>query len=1003
MALFKTTTVKENKREKGIALIFTLIMLSLLLILALSFALDSMFEQKAAYNSANASSAELMNQSQLQEVLSLVSNEATNLSKATWSCDLDYGYNTSPDPMYTDSLKERIEVAGLLDANNNKTAWDSVNWNYIKNPADNNRIIGRTAFVIIPDEKIPLPSLVDARPDAPTDPYPKHDEQLDTETRIGKYVSEINIRNAVPKAVAAHSSSEIDDLAFYSNWTQSGSIGFSNARYDGAWESFDNLYTTIEKSPSSFTFSSNDKDEFQTNLTITRTEEAEAFWSDTNADEKIDNGELYRRFDLTRSDWDKKTWDEDLVFLRKEILMLNTDSGDRTSQTIYHEMQQWQDTDTDATATSGFPWFAAWGYNKSGVLIDKTALGRFDSVYDQRCQIAANLKDYCDDDMNAAGNRVDSDGDDIIRPTSDVDPATWASGSSIPKFTGNEKTPYINKIAIQIEASAKKDTTGSPTNFWAQIKITPHVELINIFKQEFTETFRKKLKVRIIGKIKVKVDDLQSMRMVDNKYIDFDQTGDIANSWDFSGGKGYNFLTIPAKTENVPNGTDDSFFECTAPPADPSIEIEIKEVIVTKVVLYNGNDNIGYDYVKEMEPGGSLSTTFFTGNTSSSSSYCWYGWAVHDPRQNLNSGDWLKLGYTQTNDPTQILSLELNTSTTPNFYEGKPNSENSTYGNGDNTTSPQNSISYLDKELGNDPADGKLSTAFIRNAPIQSPWELGFIQRGYMWQTINLKKYDYNKGYKPATIAGKYYIPGGGEYTSGDANILDQIKMTHGATSPQKINLNSTASAGFHALLSKIRYGCDSYIDNNMSVKSLAGIDPATGVTVSGTSELAPPSYPLSGTSNVEIITKSIIAKYKDTVNPERRKTRASVVDELLLPRADLTTAPITADTDAKQEELIGKVVNLTKMGNQSGHFTIIAISQTIKDVGGVSPNVIKLTKYPADGTAAVTRDCTIGTFDFDQSKNIYFDEITATKKIIFKGRVSGANKIKVIGIQYAD
>jgi Tfp pilus assembly protein PilX len=63
-----------NRNEKGIALLFTLIMLSLLLILALSFALDSMFVHKAAYNSANSSFSETMGQVQLQEVLSLVRN-----------------------------------------------------------------------------------------------------------------------------------------------------------------------------------------------------------------------------------------------------------------------------------------------------------------------------------------------------------------------------------------------------------------------------------------------------------------------------------------------------------------------------------------------------------------------------------------------------------------------------------------------------------------------------------------------------------------------------------------------------------------------------------------------------------------------------------------------------------------------------------------------------------------------------------------------------------------
>ena len=38
--------------------------------------------------------------------------------------------------------------------------------------------------------------------------------------------------------------------------------------------------------------------------------------------------------------------------------------------------------------------------------------------------------------------------------------------------------------------------------------------------------------------------------------------------------------------------------------------------------------------------------------------------------------------------------------------------------------------------------------------------------------------------------------------------------------------------------------------------------------------------------------------------------------------------------TDAEQEELIGKFINLTTAGT-SNNLTLIAVAQTIKDVGG--------------------------------------------------------------------
>ena len=66
---------------------------------------------------------------------------------------------------------------------------------------------------------------------------------------------------------------------------------------------------------------------------------------------------------------------------------------------------------------------------------------------------------------------------------------------------------------------------------------------------------------------------------------------------------------------------------------------------------------------------------------------------------------------------------------------------------------------------------------------MQSPWELGFIHRGAAWQTINLKAYNSDEGV--ATDAG------GNAYSDGDANILDQIKMSSQTETYGKVNINT--------------------------------------------------------------------------------------------------------------------------------------------------------------------------------------------------------------------
>jgi hypothetical protein len=971
MTMLHTKSAKKN--EKGVALIFTLIMLSLLLILALSFTMDSMFEQKAAYNSANASSASSLAQVQLKQILTLVENDnATNFTTGnvysipyTGWVDPSTISNTNK-PELIDMLKDRFPVYGILDENNDNSCLEpvvKVNWNYIKNDDLDGRIIGRAAYIIIPDEKIPLPSLVDGR-DVVGGVYPKHNDELDTETRIGKYVSEINVRYAIP--AVTNPPTDIDTIAKVLSWKQSGNVGFPNGEYEGNWVSFADLFTAITDSPNAVALSDSDKTEFQKNLNIRASDDEEAFWADANNNSKLDAGELYRRFNLARTDWDKTTWADDLEFMREQILMLTKDD---TSTVPVHSMQSWDKTDGTAS-TSGLPWLALFGYDKDGASNASMKM-TFASVYDRRCQIAANLKDYCDKDKNSSGNYVDIDGDPIVRPTSDVDPANWKTTE--PNFTGNEQTPYINKVGVQVEIT-RKDLTGQSK---ALLEITPWVGLVNIYQVAFPTT---SLEVEISGKVYFKATGYFGSSP--EVSVSFTKTITYGG---WSSGLGYSNF---GKGSSEPGETD--YVIC-----DPleTLDVDIEKVEIEKVILYknNGASVSCYDYTKRLDDGGSLSNVF-TG-AEGSFSYCWYGWAVHDPRQNLNKSDWLELTHIkEDNDAKNVLSLTGDGSG-GNPYIGMPNAENSSNGTGDNTNNPSViSSNYGDKESSSDPVG--LSTAHIGNAPMESPWELGFISRGVKWQTINLKKYNIYKAIKTFDIGSNPYIPGGEFYKDGDANILDQIKMVPDAKSPQKINLNCSVIDGFKALLTKVKYGCD--IDSTMSVNSMAGIDPTTGAALSGT-ELA--------ATDVTTIGKAIIEKYESNDNSEERLTRASVVDKLLL--TDATTPALATVTDAKQEELIAKVVNLTKIGRQTGHFTIIVLAQTIKDIGGTGGNTIDIYKNSEDGTYG-NKPCEIGVFDAyidltNPAKSIYYDEITAEQKIMLKGRALGGGQIKIISFQYID
>ena len=923
---------KFRKKEKGIALIFTLMILALLLILALGFALNSMFDQKAAYNSASKSFAGFLAQTQMQKLLSLIHNDEVNLDN-----NMLYSRNSStPAATDKDMLKERLSFPPVLY----KTEVDTnkVNWNYVRSKDSSQRIIGRTAFVVISDGISPA-SVVD----------PKHDESSDTELRIGKNTSEINIRHPLPLTASRLGGNA---LAGVFNWAEdkpTSGDGFSSGKFTGFWESFSILYSAIEKALST-TLLDTEKKEIRNNLSLVVAEDKEAFWVDLSGDTKVAPNEFYKRFDLTRTDWDTSNNADALTFIKTKLLLTDSAGTDPTEN-----MEIWTEADSDSNS-KGLPWLACFGFKDDGTgtnnwVSDESLKGTFSKVRARRQQIAANLKDYCDTDAI---------------PTSDIDPKNWET--TAPKFTGNEKTPYLNKIGFEVSATVDCDTNSldpSKYDVTLDISVTPCAELIYIYNNTWTNG---DLEVFIEGSVELKLT------------IDSTKTQTLSLNTDSSSKRiiigsftnGYSNLSPASKFT-----ADFTYTETGCSNNTPTVEVT--KIQITKVIVHSkSNIQNAYDYTGLLESGANSLIISVPDGTPKSG---WYGFACHDPRQNLNQGDWLAL--TPDADPEKVFSI------TPTFV-GKPNAQNNSNGGGDNTDSPGGAS--MDQENTSDPVN--TSTAFIRDKPMESPWELGFIHRGAAWQTINLKKYDSSKAFSLINIGGIKYLAGGGLYTDGDANILDQVKMTPKAKSPQKIKLLSSRNQNFEALFSKIKLGCT--INSNMDASSIA-----SGGTPS---ELT--------NDQITYFKDKVITKYQSTAAPDTKRTRASVVDILALPDASAPPAStgIAAVSDAAQEELIGKIVNLTEVSGKLSGFTVIILAQTIKDIGGTSGNPVSITKYSNDGTSdSDTRSCEIGIFDAkindpdDSNKNIYYDEITAEQKILARCYRAIDGTIKVTSIKYIE
>ncbi len=125
--------------EKGIALLFTLGMLTVLLVLALGFATTSITQRRSAATNTQGTVARLLAESTLERVmgsLQFYDNARLPCSHSLTVDDHDWLYKLQT----ADTVKAPLTW---------KDEYSDINWEYITvNDGVNNRIIGRVAYVI---------------------------------------------------------------------------------------------------------------------------------------------------------------------------------------------------------------------------------------------------------------------------------------------------------------------------------------------------------------------------------------------------------------------------------------------------------------------------------------------------------------------------------------------------------------------------------------------------------------------------------------------------------------------------------------------------------------------------------------------------------------------------------------------------------------------------------------------------------------------------------------
>lgn len=1108
-----------HKNESGVALLFALGILSLLLVLGLAFASNALLAQKVAYNNSSRSQAKLLAQSAISRIAIAMmyyqyQADAKGIIPVNYSAIYSDGAdgikedgNVFADGLYStdDSLltPPTSSVSASFEANSN--TYKLPKWAFIfdkpKEEPDR-KIIGRIAYQqVIDDEKgiskIDLDNVLHGIYSQETNPA-----RIPWNNRWGKSINELNLGSSTPfkewqETLAPESASDLDISSL---------ADFFNAYSKSSEPFFD--YTNVNSD------GYKNKNFVERWFTGGKTKAEPEFYRYDISSTEYKSLHRFNLGDLDKCDLGDDKWYDRF---RKDTSLTINKNTDEILTKLAADSKEFNLTEDLTPPDTGIPFLKQIANEQ----------GTFDSLATRRKQIAANLNDYCDSDS---------------KPTSDVDATNWSvdEDKEEPTFTGNERTPYIYELGYRLaihQGDATK-TAGiaaqTDGNFSFQLDLYPAVKLAVIYEDIPTgfSSFSFRNSVRELA-LKGKITGA-TYYGIKYEYLDSDgktQSDTVAElplsghtfepttfdyTWNSSSDKklqlpaeadnSISFLTTPSLSgypfkaaettgKNCWSGlydtasivpstklkTDEAYLKEIVKAKtgnDPTkivsgpTSITVNEVQIDAVAVKRGplllrgvysdgkgdSSEFGVDYVRSTEKKLEYTSPFVfsdSGTSADAKSFKFLLGGIRgiDPRQNLNEDDWYLCGTAVQGDsdtlwkevmcvksPSGAVTGEANkklTDTDPDpahpFDPGKASDVDAS------KYDPEKNVYFNGPAWGDD--TNHLSTAYIRNAPMQSLWELGVIHRGAAWQTLNLKAAGAPGGVGSISpsdmkqLGNVWDTTPGTTYAAGDGGILEQVKLTEETYCFGKVNINMLAkrpdetipgeSPRFYdsqmaeALFYKIRYGQEiSNFETNTT----------SGTEISLTSNLV---SALTSDMNRPFASRT---QFLDWTSGTEDNT-SGTEDNNKLYTAFGTVGSITSSSDAQQEEIVGKTINLIKAEpSASNVIQFIVVAQTIRDLNGM------VTRVRPDDNTVITKNCAYGQFDVaryidkDDSKLtitsdasgklsndgsdpstpdstqspddfIYFDEITGeVKMLVTLEKVSEVTgQLIVTGIEYID
>ncbi len=490
-----------------------------------------------------------------------------------------------------------------------------------------------------------------------------------------------------------------------------------------------------------------------------------------------------------------------------------------------------------------------------------------------RTQVAANLIDYCDSD-------------DL--PTTDFVPAAAGDPTAMPPvapaparatYCGLENVPYINEIAFRVSyVTVDPDPAdGDDSDVTGTLTIQPYVELINIYGSDYDPP-------RLWVYLTVEIDGSARSETW------------ILNPAGVSA-RGYAVVT------NAANVLTTTVVYVPAGGGEPENTAVETNLAITDIRVFLSN--IDPDNPAEIVPldvaiieTDTVAADLADGDTRYASVQ------VADPRANTRNSAWAWFADAGANLVVTDLTMIAGS-----LGAGLTGAKNA--------SADPSAVAAADHDLETveDPAAG-VSTAYVRNAPMQSLWELGAIHRGEAWRTINLKAYS----------------AAAGDYSDGDAAILDQVKLGAETQPRGKVNLNSPVVGVWEYMFDNIRYG-GTYEDP----ESFPSTPPVPAPVI----EVDLAHRPDQRDRLVAAIVNANGAYGGSAFEARGRIADVSALSDGSVLSGSVTlndgsTVAVTQDTDRAQEEIVGKIANLLTV--RQNFFRVVVTGQSVTDLGTLTP-----------------------------------------------------------------